>query len=309
MNGLKWAFFNCPAQGFSIHNRVGFAQRFGWRGIAQFPCFRAHLSTPCASMKLTLQIQLLPDQRQAAKLKSTIEQFNRACSWLAKQAFELKTANKITLQQKFYYDLREKFDLSAQMAAICIRHVGGTYSRDKSILPVFRPDAAMPYDSRILSFKGIDRVSILTLEGRLIIPFVMGKYQRERFSLAKGECDIARRKDGKWFLLVTVDVPEGTEITPTEFVGVDFGVVNLATDNDGDVYINTETEKVRQKQNKVRRSLGRRAGKVKRSGSRPKNIKRKLKALSGKERRFKANENHRISKQIVEKATDTKRGI
>jgi predicted transposase len=136
-------------------------------------------------MKLTLQIQLLPDKESAAKLKSTIERFNEACSWLAKQAFESKTANKITLQQKFYYDLREKFDLSAQMAAICIRHVGGTYSRDKSILPVFRPCAAMPYDNRIMSFKGIDRVSLLTLEGRVIVPFVMGNYQRERFSLAK----------------------------------------------------------------------------------------------------------------------------
>jgi hypothetical protein len=37
------AQFNFPAQGFSIHNRVGFAQRFGWRGIAQIACFRAHL--------------------------------------------------------------------------------------------------------------------------------------------------------------------------------------------------------------------------------------------------------------------------
>jgi len=260
-------------------------------------------------MKLTLQIQLLPDKGQAHQLKSTMERFNAACSWLAAQAFEMKTANKITLQQHFYHELRERFGLSAQMAAICIRHVGGTYSRDKSILPVFRPNAAMPYDSRILSFKGIDRVFILTLEGRLIIPFVMGKYQRERFSLAKGQCDLIRRKDGKWFLLVTIDVPEGTLIPSTDFIGVDFGVVNLATDNDGEIYTNTETEKVRQKQNKVRRSLSRKAGNVKRSGKRPKNIRRKLKALSGKERRFKANENHRISKRLVEKATDTKRGI
>ena len=167
----------------------------------------------------------------------------------------------------------------------------------------------MPYDNRILSFKGIDRVSILTLDGRIIIPFVMGRYQRERFSLAKGQCDLVRRKDGKWFLLVTVDVPEGAPVPPQDFMGVDFGVVNLATDSDGAIYTNAETEKVRQKQNKVRRSLSRKAGKVKRSGRRPKNIKRKLKALSGKERRFKANENHRISKRIVEKATDTKRGI
>jgi putative transposase len=260
-------------------------------------------------MKLTLQIQLFPDQEQARLLRLTMERFNEACPWLAARAFELRVANKIKLQQLFYYDLRQRFGLSAQMASICIRHVGGTYSRDKSVLPVFRPNAAMPYDNRILSFKKIDRVSILILEGRVIVLFVMGKYQRERFGPAKGECDLVRRKDGKWFLLVTVDVPEGTQIAPTEFIGVDFGVVNLATDNDGDVYANIETEKVRQKQNKVRRSLGRKAGKVKREGSRPKNIKRKLKALSGKERRFKANENHRISKQIVEKATDTKRGI
>jgi predicted transposase len=48
-------------------------------------------------MKLTLQIQLLPDNKQADQLKSTMERFNQACSWLAAQAFEIKTANKISL--------------------------------------------------------------------------------------------------------------------------------------------------------------------------------------------------------------------
>lgn len=47
----------------------------------------------------------------------------------------------------------------------------------------------------------------------------------------------------------------GGAILLTERLGVDFGVVNLAADNDGDCYANNETEKVRQKQNKVRRSL------------------------------------------------------
>ena len=57
-------------------------------------------------MKLTLQIQLLPDKQKTAQLKSTMERFNAACSWLAGQAFEMQTANEITLQQHFYYDLR-----------------------------------------------------------------------------------------------------------------------------------------------------------------------------------------------------------
>lgn len=260
-------------------------------------------------MKLTLQIQILPDGEQAKLLTETVERFNAACTWLAEKAFEDKTANKIILQQKYYYELRERFGLSAQMAAICIRHVGGTYSRDKSIKPVFRKHAAMPYDNRILSFKGIDHVSILTLEGRVIVPFVMGKYQSERFSNAKGQCDLIKRKDGKWFLLVTVDVPDETVTPATDFLGVDLGAINIAADSDGEIYTNTETEKVRQKQNKVRRSLQRKAAKQKQHGKRPKNVRRKLKALSGKERRFKANTNHVIAKQIAAKAKDTNRGI
>src|SRR5262249_51549956 len=141
-------------------------------------------------MKLTLQIQLFPDKEQAGLLQLTMERFNEACSWLTAQAFELGVADKVRLQQLFYYDLREKFGLSPQMTAICIRHVGATYGRDKSIRPVFRKHAAMPFDSRIMSFKGVDRVSLLTLEGRVIVPFVMGKRQQERFGLAKGQSDL-----------------------------------------------------------------------------------------------------------------------
>jgi predicted transposase len=43
-------------------------------------------------MKLTLQIQLLPDKTQADQLKSTMERFNQACTWLAEQAIEIKIA-------------------------------------------------------------------------------------------------------------------------------------------------------------------------------------------------------------------------
>jgi len=254
-------------------------------------------------------MQLLPEKEQAEKLSETMARFNEACTWLAEKAFEDQTANKITLQQKYYYQLREKFDLSAQMAAIAIRHVGGTYSRDKSVKPVFRKYAAMPYDNRILSFKGIDRVSILTLQGRIIVPFIMGKYQKERFALAKGQCDLVRRKDGKWFLLVTADVPEGSPIPSTNFLGVDLGVVNIAVDSDGETHTNAKTEEVRRRNNKVRRSLQRRAAQRKQQGKRPKNIRRKLKSLSGRERRFKSNTNHVIAKRVVEKAKGTGRGI
>ncbi len=260
-------------------------------------------------MKLTLQTQLLPTPQQALALEATMRAFNAAADWLAGEAFGRKTANKIALQKHHYATLRERFGLSAQMAVRCIAQVCEAYKRDKGKRPHFRPFASIPYDQRLMSFKGPDRVSLLTLSGRIIMPVIMGKYQQERFTNAKGQSDLVRRKDGKWFLLVTVDLPNGTKTPTTDFLGVDLGVANLATDSDGQRYSGDTVEAVRTRQHALRRGLQKAAAGKKRRGFRPKNIRRQLKRLSGKERRFRSNENHRIAKSLVAKAKGTERGI
>ena len=151
-----------------------------------------------------------------------------------------------------------------------------------------------------MSFKGPDQVSLLTLEGRVIVPFVMGKYQTERFGFARGQCDLVLRKDGKWFLLVTVDLPEGTKTPATDFLGVDLGIVNIAVDSDGDVHSGEAIEKIRRKHQTSRKTRQRKG---------TKGAKKQLKKLAGKEARFRKQENHRISKTIVAKAKGTGRGI
>jgi putative transposase len=110
-------------------------------------------------------------------------------------------------------------------------------------------------------------------------------------------------------LLVTVEAPHGAPMASTDFIGVDFGVVNLAVDSDGEMHQGDEVERTRQHYGKVKRSLQRKATRQKRGGKRPLNARRKLRALSGRERRFKANTNHTIAKKIVAKATDTGRGV
>lgn len=251
-------------------------------------------------MKLTLQIQLLPDREDANRLRETVERFNDAANWLAAIACERQTANKIALQRIAYRDLREQFGLSAQMAIRCIAQVCEAYRRDKSIRPRFRKTAAMPFDQRMLSFKGVDRVSLLTLGGRILIPFLMGKYQAERFTHAKGQADLVLREDGKWFLLVTVDVPSVAPVPTTDFIGVDLGIANIATDSDGDQHSGKDVDEVRRKHNLQRKRLQRKDTR----GSR-----KKLRRMSGKESRFRRHQNHVISKTIVEKAKGTGRGI
>jgi putative transposase len=252
------------------------------------------------SVKLTLQTQLLPDPDQAARLQETVERFNEAADWLAGLAFERKVSNKIVLQRLAYKELRDRFGISAQHAVRCIAQVCEAYKRDKSIRPRFRKRAAVPYDRRLMSFKGVDRVSLLTLEGRVIVPFVMGKYQAEQFTHAKGQCDLVLREDGKWFLLVTVDLPDRAPTPTTDFIGVDLGLANIATDSDGEMHSGKPVDDVRRKHNLQRKRLQRR-------GTR--GAKKKLRRVAKKGARFRRHENHRISKEIVETAGRTGRGI
>jgi putative transposase len=252
------------------------------------------------SMKLTVQLRLIPDTAMSVALRETVERFNDAANWLAGKAFALHMANKIELHHQYYRTIRASFGLSAQMAVRCIAQVCEAYKRDKAKRPRFRKHAAMPFDQRMMSFKGIDRVSLLTLTGRVIVPFVMGDHQRQRFTRAVGQCDIVLRRDGKWFLLCVVDLPDGTPIPATDFVGVDLGIVRLATDSDGNSYSGEQVERVRRRHYRNWQRL---------QSKGTKGAKKRLRLMAGREARFRRQENHVISKAVVRLAKDTGRGI
>lgn len=261
-------------------------------------------------MKVTMQLQLLPDTSQADALRTTVERFNEAATWLAGIAFQQQCANKIELQKLTYYELRKRFALPADTAIRCLAQVVEAYKRDKTIQPTFRPHAAVPFSmGKNIGFKGPDRVSLSTLTGRVVVPFLMGKYQAERFGFAHGQADLVLRQDGKWFLLVTVDLPEGTPLPISDFIGVDLGVVNLATTSDAETYTGDAVEACRTRYQRRRQRLQRAAHVAQMDGKRPKNIRRALKRSARREAAFRRDVNHVISKQLVASATGTLRGL
>jgi len=261
-------------------------------------------------MELTLQLKLLPTEDQATALRATMTRFNEACNWLAQQAFARQCSNKLTLQRFYYHELRSRFALSSQMAVRCLARVAGTYKRDTTLCPTFRPDAAMPYDQRIMRFDGLDHVSLLTLQGRVLVSFLIGPYHQQRFDAYEPrQCHLVVREDGQWFLLVVVQAPEGTPIPPTDFLGVDLGVVNLATTSDGTTHSGEGVETCRTRYAKRRKRLQRAAHVSQMDGKRPKNIRRALKRTARREARFRRDVNHCISKALVATATDNDCGI
>lgn len=261
-------------------------------------------------MELTLQLKLLPTDEQATALRAVMARFNEACTWLAAQAFAKQISNKLTLQRLYYHELRTRFDLPSQMAVRCLARVAGTYRRDKSLCPTFRPDAALPYDQRIMRFDGLDHVSLATLHGRVLVSFLIGPYYRQRFDAHEPrQCHLIVREDGEWFLLVVVQVPDGTPFPPTDFLGVDLGVINLAMTSDGIPYSGEAVDVCRTRYARYRQRLQRAATVAQMDGKRPKNIRRALKRTARREARFRRDVNHCISTKLVAAATGNAEGI
>ena len=129
-------------------------------------------------MNLTMQLKLLPTPGQADVMLRTMERFNAACDALAAVAFANRCANKVELQKLAYHTIRRDFGLGAQMTVRAIAKVVDAYRRDTDIQPTFRPHGAIVYDQRILSWKGADRVSIQTNDGRQIMPWIAAPFSR-----------------------------------------------------------------------------------------------------------------------------------
>ncbi len=250
-------------------------------------------------MNLTVKIKLLPTTEQKASLIKTIEVFNEACNYISHIAFEKKTFGQIGLHHLVYHDVRDRFKLPAQMAVRAVGKVSESYKAEKKRLHVFKKHSAIVYDQRILSFKGLDTVSILSMDGRLKMPIVFGSYAKLDQRRVRGQADLIYHKGG-FYLCLVVELPDGDPIHPKGTIGVDMGIVNIASTSDGDSFSGKAVDNVRIKVNTLRKAL---------QGKGTKSAKRHLKRLSGRERRFKRNVNHVISKQIVQVAKDTCRSI
>jgi IS605 OrfB family transposase len=199
-----------------------------------------------------------------------------------------------------YKEIRARFDISAQVAVRVIAKVADAYKLDQKTQRTFKRLGSIAYDDRILSWQlQANRISIWTVDGRLHIPFVCGKRQRELLQTRQGESDLAWSR-GKFFLAATCEVEEAELIDVEGVLGVDLGIKNLAVDSDGEVYSASQINHVRYRNRRLRTQL---------QSKGTKSAKRKLKKLSGKEHRFAKDTNHCISKQLVTKAKGTRRAI
>lgn len=252
------------------------------------------------AVKLTAKVNLQTTRDQFEGLKALVKASNAACNWISEQAWNAKEFSPYGIHKLTYRQARERFGLQSQIAIRCISKVGDAYKLDKNTQRTFRPLNAIAFDDRCLRWYVAERtVSIASMEGRLKIQFAAGDRQLALLANRQGESDLILNK-GAFYLAATCNAEEPEPDDVDDFLGVDFGVANIASDSDGRRHSGSAVKSVRYRQRRLRRKL-------QKLGTTSAN--RRLKKLADKESRFARHVNHVVSKQIIASAKGTGRGI
>jgi IS605 OrfB family transposase len=274
-------------------------------------------------VKLVVQVRLLPTPVQATALEATLRACNEAATWVSKVAFAYGEFKNFALRKLTYEQVKSRWNLGAQAAQHTIKKTCDAYATLKANLragrlgrpgsaryrratqkPVaFRPFGAQPYDDRMLSWQIAGRtVSVWTTGGRMRnVAFTASVEQLATLALyRRGESDLVHR-DGMWFLNATCEVPEAEPNTePVDFLGIDLGIVNIATTSDGEIMAGRELNRIRIRERGLRTKLQKK--------NTP-SARRRLNKRRRKEARRAKDINHKIAKHVVAEAERTGRGI
>jgi putative transposase len=271
---------------------------------------------------LTAKLKLQATLDRFRALRATQLAYRDALNYVSRYAFAHgKMSNAVGLQDGTYLDVRATFGLPAQMACSVPRQVGATY---KALWTKVKANAtaraaghtkkryrgldqAPKYVSPTLTyqlghdygFKTGQQVSILTLEGRVILPYtgysphVALIQQGAHIGAAKLWYDKPRKQ---FYLLVSLEiaVADPTPEQHQRIVGVDVGQRYLAvatdTQNRMQFFPGKEARATADHYARQRKRL-------QQKGTRSA-IKRLI-VIAGRERRLKQDRNHWISRQIV----------
>jgi IS605 OrfB family transposase len=272
-----------------------------------------------------LKLEVTPEQKEQLRVASLA--YRDALNFASATAFEMgKTYNGTKIQKEVYYTLREKFRLPSQMACNVPRQVGATYKSLRTKLkqneealhagrtkkrykgldkpPKFISRTCTLNYQRDYSFTKDQKVSVITLDGRIKVNYQGYSHHLEmiRSGVARiGAAKIWYSKPTKtYYLLVSieVEVPELTSSDIKRVMGVDVGQRYIAvvadTRNKTRFFSGKEVRHKASRYVRARKSL-------QRKGTR--SATKRLVALSGRERRFIADTNHCIAKEVITPGT------
>jgi putative transposase len=271
---------------------------------------------------ITAKLKLLTTPEQHQALRETSLAYRDALNATSAYAFaHNKTSNRKALHKDMYQEVRASFRLPSQLACSVMRQVAGTYQslwtklkenaehrRKKITKKRFRgldkpprytsPTVQYTYE-RDYTLKSEQRVSLITLSGRITVPYQ--GYHPHVAQLAHATVSDAKLWYDKpkrcFYLLVPIEieVPEPTVERYQQVVGIDVGIRYLAVTSTSTGTASFHAGKrIRHQANHYARLRKR----LQKKGTR--GAKRRIKRIAQRERRLKLQADHIVAKQIIQ---------
>lgn len=210
--------------------------------------------------------------------------------------------NRVALHHLVYYQVREKYPaLGSQMVCQAIHRVADAYKalranggipNDQPVPAITFTPSSVNFDRRTYSISG-EYFTLFTPTGRAKVEFACGPHQKALLLSGIPKEGRLTTYKGIWYLNLVFDLPDPVPLQGDRAMGLDVGENNLAATSTGKVFGGGKLRHDRDRYLASRRRL-------QSNGSRA--SKRKLKAISGKERRHVRHVNHVTSKAIVAQA-------
>jgi putative transposase len=141
-------------------------------------------------MHQSIRLKLKTDIQQTAALLKTMERYNEMCNDVAPVAFQIGTANIRDISDAMYWRLRQKYKVPSQMAVRAIARAAGRYAEAKCRVPSFDPLDKIVFDNKLLTFKHLDEVSIMTVDGRISVPITVIGYEKPERERPRGYLEL-----------------------------------------------------------------------------------------------------------------------
>lgn len=250
-------------------------------------------------MQRTIRIQLQPDIETAKVLSQTIEQYTWSFNDVCKHGWENGLANGVELHKATYYDHRATTELPSQL--VCAARVKATEAlksakslkkKGKTVSCPASKRCPIRYDARSYTvwFERCE-LSILSIKGRVKLSFETAEYYRQYLNWKNTSADLLKDRKGRWWLHIVMETETPETNATDEVVGVDLGIAFPAVDSRGSHYGSDHWKEIEDRTFELRRRL---------QSKGTKSAKRHLKKLSGRQRRFRKDCDHVLSKRLVQ---------
>ena len=239
----------------------------------------------------TIKLKLPYDQ----SLLETGKRFREACQAVLDYGFSEHTYNKNQLNRATYKNIREEIPTLPSALVQTARDTASESLKQTGLeMDIHRKSLTIRYDKRTFKFyPDSHTISLTTVAGRLVYPVAhsplidkcRGEYTNAQVSIDT--------KHKKMFVTVQVEVPDKEtekKVKDVKVIGIDRGVKNIAVLSSNVFFNSGQLRSVKGRYRHNRSAL-------QHAGTR--SAHRRLKEMSGRERRFVLNTNHVISKQIV----------